>query len=143
MTAVHIHGVPSMDARTVWPVVEAWVSAACEYADGLIEARHILDEIERAERQLWVVCLDGTPAAVATTRIDVHPTGIRVLSVPTVGGSGMDLWLGPLVDTLRRYARAQGCVGLEGCGRRGWTRALKKHGWQERCVTVTTGVGNE
>lgn len=140
MTQVNIHGVPSVYADVVWPLVESWIAAACEYADGLITADDILKEIIRAERQLWVIEMDGMPVAAATTRIDVHPTGVRVLSIPTMGGKGMDAWLGPWVDTLRRYAKEQGCKGIEASGRRGWTRALKKHGWQERCVTVTTEV---
>lgn len=140
MTQVNIHGVPSVYADVVWPLVEGWIAAACEYADGLITTDDILKEIIREDRQLWVVEVNGAPMAVATTRIDMHPTGVKILSVPTVGGSGMDIWLGSLLDTLRRYAKEHGCSGMEGCGRRGWVRALKKHGWQERCVTVTTEV---
>lgn len=137
---ITINGIQSGDARAVWPIVEQWMADACEYADGLIEPGHILAEIERAERQLWVICIDGLPTAAATTRIDVHPTGIRVLSVPTLGGRSMDAWLGPWVDTLRRYGREQGCAGMEASGRRGWARALRKHGWIERCITVATEI---
>ena len=41
----------------------------------------------------------------------------------------MKEWEDQLIDTMRRYGNELGCSHLEGYGRKGWGRALKKHGF--------------
>ena len=46
-----------------------------------------------------------------------------------VGGTQMKEWEDQLIDTMKRYANELGCSHLEGYGRKGWGRALKKYGF--------------
>lgn len=137
---VYIHGIPAGDAWEVWSVVRNWISDACETAGGLFTADTILQEIERQEQQLWVIAVGDNPCAAVTTRIEVHPTGLRVLEIGVVGGHHMELWVKALSDHLKAYARDLECVSVRSTGRKGWSRVLRNIGWKEEAVTVTLRI---
>lgn len=136
--SVTISGVQLPDLARAWPMVQPWIERAC--AENGWNAAHVLADLQTSEQQLWVVCIDGLPCASVTTRIDVHRDGTRVLFIPTLAGSGMDTWLGPVVDLMAAFARAHECTELRATGRRGWVRALNQFGAREASVTVSLEV---
>ena len=66
--------------------------------------------------------------AAFTTRLIQYPRR-RALALDWVGGTQMKEWEDQLIDTMKRYGNELGCSHLEGYGRKGWGRALKKYGF--------------
>ena len=52
-----------------------------------------------------------------------------------IGGEEMDKWLPQFQEKLEAYAHSMNCDFLSGQGRRGWTKPLKKLGWEEEFVS--------
>ncbi len=71
---------------------------------------------------------DDSIVAAFTTRLLVYPQR-KALALDWVGGERMKEWEDQLIDTMRRYANELECSHLEGYGRKGWGRALKKYGF--------------
>ena len=67
--------------------------------------------------------------AAFTTRIYEVPQA-RVCSVEWVGGEQMELWADQAVEIIEDYGRAAGCNKVEGHGRMGWSKLMKKHDWK-------------
>lgn len=139
---ITIEGIQSADAPAVWPLVQEWVADACEYSDGSLGAADVLEQVKEQEQQLWLVRMAQEPVAAMTTRVCVRPSGKRVLEVVTLGGALMDDWLANIVALLKLFAVEHGCVTVEAHGRRGWAKALKQFGWDERSVTVAMEIDN-
>ena len=79
--------------------------------------------------QLWIVRrFEGhpVPIAVPIAACTAAVSGDSII-VNTLGGRGFD-WLGPLIDRLCAWGRDEGCTWLRAYGRRGWKRALARHG---------------
>jgi hypothetical protein len=55
-----------------------------------------------------------------------YETGKKVLQIPYVAGEHMDLWLEEGFDIITNIARVERCTHIRGCGRSGWTKAMKK-----------------
>jgi hypothetical protein len=56
------------------------------------------------------------------TEIKQYPRK-RVLDVIFGGGTNMDRWIKPLVETIDRHAREAGCEAVVCIGRPGWLKA--------------------
>jgi hypothetical protein len=89
----------------------------------------ILDLTYNGTYALWVVIDEQDDVIAAfTTRLIEYPQR-RALALDWVGGTRMNEWQDQLVETMRKYANELGCSHLEGYGRKGWGRALKKYGF--------------
>ena len=131
---IAIAGVPAEEAGKWWPVVSEWCVAALEYGCGLLELEDIVAGVAARDMQMWLVFDDDRPVAVCITEILSFPRK-KMLSAFIIGGVGLESWVGQLDDTLTRYAQGQGCTVLNGSGRRGWERVLKKFGWEHPATT--------
>jgi hypothetical protein len=87
--------------------------------------------------QMWTA---GTPydgvKAVAITEIVETEDG-RIAGIPVVAGDDMTAWL-DYVDTIETWAKINQCDWLQGQGRKGWARILKRYGWD---IVTTRGDG--
>lgn len=89
----------------------------------------ILDGVFDGTYVLWVVMDDEDRIVSAfTTRLIVYPQR-KALSLDWVGGTQMRDWSDQMIETVTRYALELGCEHLEGYGRKGWGRYLKKYGF--------------
>ena len=89
----------------------------------------ILTGVYEGMYALWVVMNeDDKIIAAFTTRLIQYPRR-RALALDWVGGTQMKEWEDQLIDTMKRYGNELGCSHLEGYGRKGWGRALKKYGF--------------
>lgn len=131
---VEIHGVQPAQVRSWWPIVcPLIVSALAHDGLNLVSGEDILPALERGGAQLWLVLLGGQLAAAATTEVTLYPRG-RVLTVVTLGGTGLEAWWLQLESALTHYAMGAGCQAIECRGRKGWGRILSPLGWNERSV---------
>lgn len=134
--------IPHDHALTVWPEVADMLDKAAKTTDGRFDKISILDELMARTIELWVIYDDTTPVAALTTRV-VPYREFKTLSIDWVGGSQMKQWLGEVMETLKHYAKDQGCNRLEGRGRSGWQRVLSRYGWKPDYVAYELELDDE
>ena len=121
--------VPTEAVGHVWKDVDRVLKKAVATVDNKAKMIDILDGIYDGTYVLWVVIDEQDDVIAAfTTRLIVYPQR-RALALDWVGGTRMKEWEDQLIDTMRRYANELDCSHLEGYGRKGWGRALKKYGF--------------
>lgn len=136
---IEIAGVQPEDADKWWPIAKGWCADALEYGCGLLSVEDIIAGVDSQHMQMWMIFRDGQPVAVSITEIICFPRE-KMLSAFIIGGVGMEDWVGALDDTLTRYAQDCGCSMLNGSGRKGWERVLKKFGWGSPSATYMKRV---
>ncbi len=120
---------PTEAVGHVWKDVDRVLKKAVATVDNKAKMIDILDGVYDGTYVLWVVIDEQDDVIAAfTTRLIVYPQR-RALALDWVGGTRMKEWEDQLIDTMRRYANELDCSHLEGYGRKGWGRALKKYGF--------------
>ena len=121
--------VPQEAIGSVWKDVDEILKRAVDTVKDKSEVIDILTGIYEGMYVLWVVMNeDDKIIAAFTTRLIQYPRR-RALALDWVGGTQMKEWEDQLIDTMKRYGNELGCSHLEGYGRKGWGRALKKYGF--------------
>lgn len=121
----------------VWPLVSDRVQSLCRaWMPGRYEAVDLLAQCAKGEKQLWLAVdpADSAILAIIFTEIAVYPRS-RWGRLFALTGVHMRRWLPGLADVTQPNAiadffRAQGCIGVEATGRRGWGRALGAYGYR-------------
>jgi len=116
----------------VFPKVLGYITKAAEIAGGRFDAASIFRGLMEKEYSLWVVVDEESDEFVAamTTRITDYPTG-RGMAIDWIGGKRMSEWLDEFSSVMDQYAKDNGCKFIEGMGRHGWIRELKKYGYYD------------
>jgi hypothetical protein len=126
-----------------WPRVEPLLKMATDTRGGQYHPFDIFDKLIDGELQLWGIFNEERELlAVLTTRVFQYRNS-RALSIDWVGGSQMKSWLPAVIERLKDFAKTNGCKTLEGRGRSGWLRALKKHGWETDYVAIKMELEDE
>ena len=121
--------VPEKAVGRVWKDVEEILNRAVKTVKDKTSVIDILDGVFDGTYVLWVVLDDNDKIVAAfTTRLIIYPQR-KALALDWVGGTQMKEWEDQLIDTMKRYANELDCSHLEGYGRKGWGRALKKYGF--------------
>ena len=120
---------PQEAIGSVWKDVDEILKRAVDTVKDKSEVIDILTGVYEDMYALWVVMNeDDKVIAAFTTRLIQYPRR-RALALDWVGGTQMKEWEDQLIDTMKRYGNELGCSHLEGYGRKGWGRALKKYGF--------------
>ena len=120
---------PQEAIGSVWKDVDEILKRAVDTVKDKSEVIDILTGVYEGMYVLWVVMNeDDKIIAAFTTRLIQYPRR-RALALDWVGGTQMKEWEDQLIDTMKRYGNELGCSHLEGYGRKGWGRALKKYGF--------------
>ena len=122
---------PKKHAKIMWPNVAKVLEKSVFTAKGKYEVNDVLDCILKDELVLWVVLdtTDDEVVAAITTRLIEYPQG-NAMAMDWIGGTRMKEWLSMAQESISRYARDHKCKYLEGYGRKGWNRWLRKYGWK-------------
>ncbi len=122
--------------KAFWPVVAPLLAPAVAQSGGRVTMRTLYEGLTEHRYLLWVALNDQEETTAAlTTRVASYPAR-KMLSIDFVGGADMDGWLPTASATFRAYARDTGLDGVEGGGRPGWVKALKRLGWTPSVVVV-------
>ena len=120
---------PEKAVGRVWKDVEGILNRAVKTVKDKTSVIDILDGVFDGTYVLWVVLDDDDKIVAAfTTRLIIYPQR-KALALDWVGGTQMKEWEDQLIDTMKRYANELDCSHLEGYGRKGWGRELKKYGF--------------
>jgi hypothetical protein len=126
---VKVSLVPSEAVGQIWKEIERVLEKSVATVKDKAETIDVLDGVYNGTYVLWVVLDDDDKVIAAfTTRLIVYPQR-KALALDWVGGTQMKEWEDQLIDTMKRYANKLDCSHLEGYGRKGWGRVLKKYGF--------------
>lgn len=104
-----------------------WIENALMYSGGTHEFIDIVNGVLSGTMQLW-----AGEHGCAVTEITVYPRK-KILHVFLAGGD-MEQIL-DFQESAAEFARINKCDSMTIAGRRGWTRVLDKHDWEESfCV---------
>ena len=119
-----VSGIGSNEARLVWGIVAGLLKPAMDIAPEPKTTDWLLAEIEKQDKQLWLVVRGRIAAAIVTDIIDImEATGVlRVCEVPYIGGADMPRWINRAEKLIGAWAKSNGCKALVGYGRPGWQR---------------------
>lgn len=109
-----------------------WLQDALDYAGNSHALSDVKQGIQEGRFTFW-----PAPDGAIVTEIIEYPA-FRVLHAWLVGGE-----LAQIVDmipSLDAFGRSLGCSKLTGCGRQGWVRALKEHGFKGIMTTVSKEI---
>lgn len=122
--------VPAAKLDQFWSYLGQFVDQARRENHAPVELEQIKAKIAARDMQLW-----GLRKGSRTVGAVVTEVYGETCAVPYVAGVGMADWL-DLISVIEQWARENGCTRLEGNGRDGWARALKRHGWRVISTTV-------
>ena len=117
-----------------WPLVEKWVVAALKRGKANQTAQEIRERLASRAMQLWLAW-DGQKAhGCCITELENGARG-KTCTLVVVDGIQFKRWQ-PLTETIKAWARENGCTRLEASGRPGWERMAAKDGWAKIRTTV-------
>jgi len=121
---------PRMIAKA-WPLVAMWVAGALVKGKADIGPEDVRRALDRDEMQLWLFWDDecNTARGCVVTEFADSVRG-KACNLVVVAGNDFETWR-HFVETIKAWARAHGCVRLEGGGREGWQRLVKADGWHK------------
>lgn len=127
-----LYGIQPAEINAVWEDVRALIEDACLTNRGKYDAEDIRAGLLSGDDQLWI-WRTPTAFAVGVTRISNYPKQ-RICAIRIVTGSNAAEWQQETLETIERWARAQGCHAMELCARPGWERRLRDRGYDKTHV---------
>lgn len=117
-----LYGIQKHLVDEVWDEVRPWIAAACKTSRGKFDENNIRIGLLEGEDQLWIWRTE-TAYAVAITRLINYPKQ-RVCTIRIVTGRNRSEWQVPAMETIERWAKANGCQAMELQARPGWWRGF-------------------
>lgn len=130
--------VPAPEIEANWHFAEPWVESAVREGALVSTAADYKQKCLSRHAQLWLLSDHGQTVGAGVTEVFESPKGLTC-AVPVLAATDFDV-LKALFDGLEDWARAEGCVRLEGFGRFGWVRALKEHGWRPIAAVIEKDI---
>jgi hypothetical protein len=96
----------------------------------------------RGTVQVWGIGTEEKVHLIVFSRLASYPTGL-ILQVFLAFGNQLVRHLPLLVATLTKFAIDQGCHSAEVAGREGWSRILKRYGFQFKNITMYLDLRTE
>lgn len=120
---------------SVWPMFKEYAERVLPLTRKRRCATQFLLDLMKNFEMLWVVVGDeGKVIGFCTSAVTKYDE-IQMLQVRMLAGDFFSEWIDDMHDMLEKFARENGCDGLELIGRRGWVRKLERFGWRESFVT--------
>jgi hypothetical protein len=122
-------GIPPEDVDRVWPLIENRIEEACLTSRGKEKAFDIRRSARYGEKQIWVVWdADAKDVlAAVVTEIAIYPRK-KICHIQICVGAERERWQHH-IQIIEGWAREKGCNGMSLVARPGWSRILKRYGY--------------
>ena len=118
------------DVSRVWDQVGPMLQMALDKGNGIYILDDVKNVLESGSDILITVVKDEKIQAAFTLTILKYPQK-KVLSIFLVGGEGMKEWEDEIMESIYQIAKEQGADSIYSNGRDGWTRKMKKYGYNK------------
>ena len=118
----------------VWNEIEKFLRKSANRSGGRERIEDIYYRILNKDTNLWIVFDTGNLAITGAqvTFFNIYPTGKKMLSLDHTGGKNMQDWVEKGIEVMTKFAKENGCEGIEGVGRHGqWHWVKNKKGWKK------------
>lgn len=128
-----LYGVHSSLIAATFPHIQKFLSESTQLSDGAYTPEDILQSLNRAEMQLWVVSNKSVIHCAVITEVKQFPHQ-KHLNILFLGGDEMPKWIHLIEDLIQR-ATFHDCSAVKIYGRKGWEKVLGKFGFKHsHCV---------
>lgn len=124
---------PDVDGR--WPSVATYVARAVVHSASPEPVESWRASCRDGRRQLWVITKNECTIGVVITEIYETQRGLTC-ALPIAAADNLAEAITAVSELIEAWARAEGCVRLEGWGRPGWSRQLRQLGWTPYAVQI-------
>ena len=129
-----IYKVEARHIDVIWPYVEDLLQKPLHRALGEVSLNDVKEWLKGDLQQLWVG-IDETKKEIVlafTTQLYTYTTQ-RHLRIHLTGAKDHTInnWINEWVEPVEKFCKENGIRYIETCGRDGWTRVLKKKGYEK------------
>ena len=129
-----IYKVEARHIDVIWPYVEDLLQKPLHRALGEVSLNDVKEWLKGNLQQLWVG-IDETKKEIVlafTTQLYIYTTQ-RHLRIHLTGAKDHTInnWINEWVEPVEKFCKENGIRYIETCGRDGWTRVLKKKGYEK------------
>lgn len=132
MEAAKLIPVPQDQVNGWWEVALPLMGTFFERVKGRYKPEHVLEALNSAMMQLWIVMQGHTVKAACLTEVMQFPNAKEFRIIMMVGAD-RELWT-HFLSRLEEYARDIGCDKIIGIARPGWERIIDKMGYEKTHV---------
>lgn len=108
----------------LWPTIRPRVVSGVERSSGRLTEKAAFDLLRSGTWQCWTYWEDNRCLAVVITRLNIESSGIKTLEAIMASGDNRDKWQRLAIETLKAFAKAEGCKLFELIARPGWERVF-------------------
>ncbi len=118
--------IPANNLQDVWPLVGEQLIAAVQRSNGRFTPESLTRNVSSGDWQLWIGWDEdkSEAAAVAITELSEFPSGEHwgnIVIGTSVNNHPRKEWV-VLKKELEKWAKENGCVGMQAWARRGWKK---------------------
>ena len=124
---IQVSYVPKEYINTCWKEVEGYLKKATDYTKGRYEVHDLYLSICKYDYHLWIAFDKEEIKGAVVTNITQYPRK-KYVCMAFCGGKELVKWKDQMLDLLRKWAKDNGCSGIEATGRRGWAKSLQSQG---------------
>jgi hypothetical protein len=124
----------------MWPIVKSMLARAIAHSNGELEIDDILKR--SIDGEILIVTISQEEEVVAAIAIEQRTfnSGKRILNLTLVGGNEMVNWMDKFSEIANNLAKDYKCDEIYIVGRPGWTRTLKRLGFETVHTVVSRKV---
>lgn len=137
-----IAAVPQTLVESVWHMLEPHIKRVVEIVDEETTIDTVKEKAICGDVLLLAISKESDIIAVMTLDIRDFDTGMKALFIPMLGGDEFFEWFDQAFAVVKAIAKDFGCSQIRAAGRRGWTKALRPHGWEEQYTIIKYDIGD-
>lgn len=119
---------PNAYVSLVWPEIEDFVKKSTSYSGERASAEDVKGDITSGKVMLWVAHDDNHVTHGFVTGKFLQYPRLNVLDLQFTGGVNLHEWAEDMWNAIEAFARQHNCDKIEGVGRLGWLRYMKRFG---------------
>lgn len=132
--------IPQTLVEPIWAQLEPHIARVVSIVDEETTIEVVKEKAISGDVLLLSVCKGTDIIAVLTMDIRDFDTGMKALYIPMLAGDEFFEWFDQAFTVVKAIAKDFGCSQIRAAGRRGWTKALKPHGWEEQYTIIKYDV---
>ena len=141
-----IYKVEARHIDVIWPYVEDLLQKPLHRALGEVSLNDVKEWLKGDLQQLWVG-IDETKKEIVlafTTQLYTYTTQ-RHLRIHLTGAKDHTInnWINEWVEPVEKFCKENGIRYIETCGRDGWTRLLKKKGYEKYYTVLVKEIKDD
>ena len=125
-----------------WPVLSGFLAPAIEHGEGESTITDYMRKVLAGIAHCWLILDDDEQVTGAGLTEFIHYLQYKSLHVIAYGGSDF-AEQSKVFDTIKDFARENGCKNIQQWGRPGWAKQLPKYvpGFKQSYVVMTMELG--